>query len=219
LSADGHARLGGFLPPVPLPRRMYAGGRVEVYHPLHVGDPVSRTSRIADVTSKQGRTGALVFVKVRHEFRNQAGLALAEDQELVYRPPAKPDDAARPAPPAPTGAIWTREIDPDSILLFRYSALTFNGHRIHYDRRFATEAEGYPGLVVHGPLVATLLADLLRRNLPHADVSTFTFRAVSPLFDAGPFLVCGRLDAGGRTATLWAQEPQGALAMEATATL
>jgi 3-methylfumaryl-CoA hydratase len=218
LSPDGHARLGGFLPPVPLPRRMYAGGLVSVHVPLRVGDAVSRVSRIADVSEKGGRTGPLVFVKIRHEFRSRGELALLEDQELVYRAAPKPGDLARPVPPAPQGAIWSREIRPDDVLLFRYSALTFNGHRIHYDRRFATETEGYPGLVVHGPLLATLLADLLRRNLPRADVTTFSFRAVSPLFDTGPFLVCGRPDDRGSTVTLWAQTPPGGLAMEAAAT-
>jgi 3-methylfumaryl-CoA hydratase len=218
LGVDGHPRLGGFLPPVPLPRRLYAGGRVEIFHPLRVGDAIARVSRIADVREKNGRAGPLVFVQVRHEIRSRERLALTEEHDIVYRGTPDPGDPQPPVRRAPDGAAWTREIHPDDVLLFRYSALTFNGYRIHYDRRFATEDRGHPGLVVHAPLVATLLGDLLRRNLPGANVSSFSFRAISALFDTGPFLICGRPDDDG-TVKLWARDPAGALAVEAAARL
>ena len=218
LAADGHAHLGGFLPPVPLPRRMYAGGSVEVRQVLRIGDVVSRVSRIADVSHKAGRTGVLVFVTIQHDFSVGGDLAVAERQDLVYRDAPGPDDPAAPPRMAQDEAAWTREIRPDEVLLFRYSALTFNGHRIHYNRTFALD-QGYPGLVVHGPLLATLLADIVRRHIPDARVSRFSFRAVRALFDGAPFLVCGLPSQDGRTVKLWAQEPNGALAMEAAATL
>src|SRR5271154_6029379 len=157
LSPDGHAKLGGFLPPVPLPRRMWAGGRFEFRRPLCVGETFTRTSRITGVQQKEGRTGTLVFVVVRHEIGNAEGIALTEEQDLVYREHPKPGAPASAPQPAPSNATWERKVQADDVLLFRYSALTFNGHRIHYDRRYATEVEGYPGLVVHGPLIATML--------------------------------------------------------------
>jgi 3-methylfumaryl-CoA hydratase len=218
IGPDGHARRGGFLPPVPLPRRMWAGGRLAFQRPLTVGSAVTRTSRIEDVSGKTGRTGDLVFVQVRHEIADEAGVAIVEEHDIVYRDNPQADAPAPAARLAPTDAQWTREIVPDDVLLFRYSALTFNGHRIHYDRRYVTEVEGYPGLIVHGPLIATLLLDLLRRQLPDAQVKTFDFRAVKPLFDIAPFAVCGRLEGDG-TATLWARTHDGHLAMDAIATL
>jgi 3-methylfumaryl-CoA hydratase len=218
LGLDGHVRPGGFLPPVTLPRRLYAGGRVEILHPLLVGDAIERMSRILDVSRKDGRTGPLVFVQVRHEIRSRDRLALTEEHDIVYRDTARPDDPQPPPRRAPDDAAWTSEVHPDDVLLFRYSALTFNAYRIHYDRRFATEAQGHPGLVVHAPLVATLLADLLRRNLPEANVSSFSFRAITALFDTGPFFICGRPDAEGAV-KLWARDQTGALAVEATARL
>jgi 3-methylfumaryl-CoA hydratase len=220
LAADGHAKLGGFLPPVPLPRRMWAGTRIEFHHPLRVGDTITRESRIVNVEHKQGRTGSLVFVLVRHEIRNAAGVALTDEHDIVYRDSPRPGDPAPPpAPAAPAEQAWERAIDPEAVLLFRYSALTFNGHRIHYDSRYVTEVEGYPGLVVHGPLQATLLVDLLRRSLPQANVTRFTFRAVSPLFDTAPFAVCGKPEADGKTVQLWTRNAAGGLAMSATATI
>ena len=207
LGPDGHAKLGGFLPPVPLPHRMWAGSRIEFHRALHIGETVTRTSRIADVQFKEGRTGPLVFVTVRHEI----GDAISEEQDIVYRERVGEARAATPAP----DCTWERIIRPDEVLLFRYSALTFNGHRIHYDRRYATQVSGYPGLVVHGPLLATLALDLLRRNLPEARVARFTFRGVRPVFDTAPFSICGQPD--GIAVRLWAKDAEGALAMEAHA--
>jgi 3-methylfumaryl-CoA hydratase len=220
IGADGHARRGGFLPPVPLPRRMWAGSQFEFRTPVRVGDAVERTSTIADVTVKGGRTGRLVFVKVRHELRcnGAADPALVEFHDIVYREAQKPDDVAPPPQAAPSEAEWRRQIVPDDVLLFRYSALTFNGHRIHYDRRYVTEVEGYPGLIVHGPLIATLLLDLLRREMPGADVATFRFRAVRPTFDLHAFHVNGAPQPDG-SMRLWASDHEGWLTMDATATL
>jgi 3-methylfumaryl-CoA hydratase len=198
---------------------MFAGDRVQFHRPLRVGETISRFSRIVDVNSKQGRSGPLVFVVVRHEISDSDGVAVVEEHDIVYRENPKPGEAA-PAPQTPpSGSAWTREIRPDDTLLFRYSALTFNGHRIHYDRRYATEVEGYPGLVVHGPLIATLLLDLLRRNLADTNVTSLSFRAIRPLFDMAPFSVCGKVAPEGKTAQLWAVDSEGWLAMDATAGL
>jgi len=218
LGKDGHPERGGFLPPVPLPRRMWAGSRMEFHRPLRVGEPVTRTSRITSVKHKEGRTGSLVFVLVRHEIANPAGLAITEEHDIVYRDHTRSGASAPEPPRAPAEAAWERTISPDDVLLFRYSALTFNGHRIHYDRRYATAVEGYPGLVVHGPLIATLLLDALRRNMPEAQVARFEFRAVSPLFDTAHFAVCGAPE-GANTIRLWAKNASGGLAMDATAVI
>jgi 3-methylfumaryl-CoA hydratase len=220
IGPDGHAKRGGFLPPVPLPRRMWAGSQFEFRGPVRVGDEVSRTSTIADVTEKAGRTGKLVFVKVRHELRcnGAAEPAIVEFHDIVYRDAKKPDDVDPPPTAAQSGA-WQRTIVPDDVLLFRYSALTFNGHRIHYDRKYVTEVEGYPGLIVHGPLIATLLMDLLRRQMPDADVAAFRFKAVRPTFDLHPFKVNGAPQEDGKTVRLWAQDHEGWLTMDAVATL
>src|SRR5882757_8661230 len=221
IGPDGHAKRGGFLPPVPLPRRMWAGSQFEFRTPIRVGDRMSRTSTIDDVTAKEGRTGKLVFVKVRHELRcnGAAEPALVEFHDIVYREAQRPDDVPPPPQKAAVDAPWQREIIPDDVLLFRYSALTFNGHRIHYDRKYVTEVEGYPGLIVHGPLIATLLMDLLRREMPDADVASFRFKAVRPTFDLHAFHVQGQPQQDGKTIRLWASDHEGWLTMDATATL
>jgi 3-methylfumaryl-CoA hydratase len=221
IGADGHAKRGGFLPPVPLPRRMWAGSQFEFRAPVRIGDAVERTSTIADVSTKEGRTGPLVFVKVRHEVRCNGSTepAIVEFHDIVYRDAKRADDAEPVPARAETEAAWQRTIVPDDVLLFRYSALTFNGHRIHYDRKYVTEVEGYPGLIVHGPLIATLLMDLVRRHLPEADVATFRFKAVRPTFDLNPFRVNGQPQADGKTIRLWAEDHEGWLTMDATATL
>ena len=219
IGPDGHARRGGFMPPVALPRRMWAGSQFEFRAQLRVGDAVVRTSTIDKVLRKQGRSGELVFVTVRHELRCNGAVepALVEFHDIVYREARRPGEAEPPPQLAPHGPQWQREIVPDDVLLFRYSALTFNGHRIHYDRRYVTEVEGYPGLVVHGPLIATLLLDLLRRELPDAPVAAFQFKALRPTFDGQPLRVCGRRE--GASVRLWAQDAEGWLTMDATATL
>ena len=240
IGPDGHARRGGFLPPVPLPRRMWAGSRFEFLSPLHVGDHVQRVSTIESVQERQGRSGALVFVTVRHELSvaSRAAPALREWHDIVYREdpaPGAPAPAGEPAPaPDPTLPHWQRSLVPDEVLLFRYSALTFNGHRIHYDRRHVTQTEGYPGLVVHGPLIATLLLDLLHRQQPQAQVCSFSFKARHPCFDGEQLTLHGQPGAGqlgagqaapgasgtvGGAVHLWAEGPGGVLLMDAQAQL
>ncbi len=207
------------MPPVPLPRRMWAGSQFEFRTPMRIGDAVQRSSTIEDVNIKEGRTGTLVFVKVRHELRcnGAAEPALVEFHDIVYREAQRADDVPPPPQKASEGAAWQRELVPDEVLLFRYSALTFNGHRIHYDRKYATEVEGYPGLVVHGPLIATLLMDLLRRHAPDAEVTAFRFKALRPTFDGRPMRVNGQRE--GQNVRLWAQDHEGWLTMDAVATL
>ncbi len=217
LGPDGHPRRGGFLPPVALPRRMWAGSRIQFHRPLRVGERVEQTSVVEKVEEKRGRAGALVFVTVRHAVSGEKGPALEEEQDLVYRGVGGPGGAPPAAPePAPRGA-WQRRIVPDDVLLFRYSALTFNGHRIHYDRRYATAAEGYAGLVVHGPLIATLLLDLLRRELPAAVVERFRFKGLRPTFDTSAFIVEGGPGDDPRHVRLWSTDNLGQVGMEAEA--
>ena len=187
--------------------------------PLRVGDAIRRESRVADVKVKEGRSGTLVFVTVRHEISRGAESLLVDEHDIVYRDLQKAD-ATAPAPRmAPNDHAWIREIHPTPVLLFRYSALTFNSHRIHYDFPYVTGVEGYPGLVVHGPLLATLLLDLLLRQRPEARVTHFEFRAVGPLFDNASFAVCGRPDGNGANIALWAKGADGRLAMDAIATV
>jgi 3-methylfumaryl-CoA hydratase len=210
---DGHAKLGDSLPPIPFPRRMWAGGRLAFHAPLRVGEPARKVSTIKDVAIKEGRSGRLAFVVVRHEISGPSGLAIVEDHDIVYR---EASSSVTAPPPAPTDGDFAREISPSPLLLFRYSALTFNGHRIHYDRDFC-RAEGYPGLVVHGPLEATLMLELVRDRFPENTIREFYFRAVSPLFDTEPFSVNGRATAAG--VALWAASGGGALAMTGQAQL
>jgi 3-methylfumaryl-CoA hydratase len=216
LGPDGHPRRGGFLPPVPLPRRMWAGSRIRFLRPLRVGERVELVSSVAEVEEKSGRAGPLVFVTVRHAVSGPGGLSLEEEQDLVYRHVSGPGGAAAASEPAPKGAFG-RRVEPDDVLLFRYSALTFNGHRIHYDRRYATAAEGYPGLVVHGPLVATLLLDLVRREMPAAVVERFRFRGLRPTFDTSSFTVEGGPGDDPRQVRLWSTDNLGQMGVEAEA--
>jgi len=213
LGPDGHAARGGFLPPIDLPRRMWAGSRVTFNHPLPLGAAATRRSTIAGIRFKEGRSGQLAFVTVRHEVSAQGALCITDEQDIVYREAAKPGGKDAPGEDAPKDTTWTRRIDPDPVLLFRYSALTFNGHRIHYDQPYATGVEGYPGLIVHGPLLATLMVELARIEIPRTRIAQFQFRALSPIFDTAPFTVAGRLDEDKKGADLWIANPQGRLAM------
>jgi 3-methylfumaryl-CoA hydratase len=218
LGPDGHPMTGEFLPPVPLPRRMWAGSALRFADALRIGDVVERHSRIVDVVVKQGRSGSLCFVTVDHAYATTRGLAISERQDIVYRGFAPKDEssAARveTRSPVPADAGWHRDMKVDPVLLFRYSALTFNGHRIHYDRGYATGTEGYRGLVVHGPLQATLLlehAARIRSTAPRV----FRVRALQPLFDSGSIRLAARQSES--RLELWIEEGTRRT-MEATAT-
>lgn len=213
LGRDGHPALGEFLPPVALPRRMWAGGRLNYAKPIALGETITKTSSIKDVVVKSGRSGTLCFVTVRHEYADTEGeYRFSEEHDIVYREDPAPDapGPARAEPPAT--AIVTETITPTSVQLFRYSALTFNSHRIHYDREYNRDVEGYPGLIFHGPLTATLLADMAYRAAAGRVLISFDFRAVAPLFDTAPFTI--RNDGAE---TFWAETPEGGLAMKAQA--
>ncbi|MCX7283676.1 MAG: MaoC family dehydratase N-terminal domain-containing protein [Novosphingobium sp.] len=211
LGSDGHPAKGGFLPPVPLPRRMWAGGRLRFHEPLELGASVTKTSTITAVNEKTGKSGTLMFVTVRHELSAGQNVAVSEEQDLVYREPAA---GKLPYPVASAGpeATWRAAVDPDAVLLFRYSALTMNGHRIHYDRPYAVDDESYPALVVHGPLQATLLMRMATRHLS-LPVSGFEFRGQQPAFDGCTLHVCGEPTDTG--AELWTSQG-GARNMVAT---
>ena len=219
LGVDGHQGRGDFLPPVALPRRMFAGASYLFHTPLRIGETVSRTSEVVAITSKQGRSGPLVFVKVRYVYSMAGDVALEEVQELVFREAVGKSDMPPPAPGAAVeDGAWRRTLTVDPVTLFRYSALTFNGHRIHYDHPYATGVEGYPDLVVHGPLIATYLADLCRTNTADRPLASFSFRAKRPLFANAPFDVTGELISDGKGFWLKALTPDGVPAMEAGGT-
>lgn len=219
LGSDGHPQKGGFLPDLGLPRRMAAGGRMSFHAPLRIGAQAERVSRVLNVEHKEGRSGRLAFVTVEHAIESDGVTTIREEQDIVYREPAQPGQPQPKPTPAPANADWTREITPSETLLFRYSALTFNGHRIHYDREYARGVEGYPDLVVHGPLIATLLLDLVSRSVPGAVVREYAWKAVRPTFLGHPFRVCGRRAEDGQSIELWAQDHDGALTMSARAVL
>ncbi|WP_319824003.1 MaoC family dehydratase N-terminal domain-containing protein [Thalassovita sp.] len=213
LGRDGHPALGRFLPPVPLPRRMWAGGEFSFHGPIRVGETVTRHSTIRDVTLKQGRTGALCFVTVEHDITSDGRPVLTERQDIVYRdmtPATKPKTDPAPA----LAGEHRRSIEPTPTLLFRYSALTFNGHRIHYDKAFCTGTEGYPGLVVHGPMQATLLCQMAA-DIGGKPPARFRFRSLSPLFDNTDMTLNASTD--GDALTLWTARTGGPVAMEAHA--
>ena len=215
LGADGHAQRGGFLPPVTLPRRMWAGGRIEFLRPLRVGEALRRDSEIVAVEPKLGKSGHLVFVTVRHTVLASGEIATIEEHDIVYREAVRPGDPLPPGTKAPVQARWRRELSADAVMLFRFSALIFNAHRIHYDLDYAREEERYPGLVVHGPLQAVLLLDLARRA-ERRGVRKFVYRAVRPVFHDQRFTVNGQ-PRDDDSAELWIADAEGNLAMTATA--
>jgi 3-methylfumaryl-CoA hydratase len=212
---DGHPQRGGFLPPVPLPRRMWAAGKLQVLAPLVIGQPASKVSTVRGVDLKEGKMGPLVFVTVGHELHQDGRVCLLEEQNLVYREAPSAPAPLPPGEPPATAGEWSGEVTPDPALLFRFSALTYNGHRIHYDRDYATREEFYPALVVHGPLLATLLLDFLARARPAAAVTRFEFRALRPAFDTDPICLRGQPEDFG--ASLWTVDPSGAVGMKASA--
>ena len=216
IGPDGHPKRGDFLPPVPLPRRMFAGKRTRFVADLHVGDEVRRESTIRNVTVKQGRSGQMVFVTVQTDITSPRGLAVTEEQDIVYREAPAPG-APPPAPqPVPGRALWSRAVTPDVVMLFRYSALTFNGHRIHYDQPYVTGTEGYPGLVMNGGLTTLITLELARANA-RSPLAFVASRNVRPLFVGRQISFGGEPSADGRTAKLWAADDTGALALSAEA--
>ncbi len=213
LGRDGHPQKDAFLPPVGSRNRMWAGGRLQFHAPLVVGRPARRISRIANIVEKTGRTGLLQFMTVEHRYTQDGTLCIAEEQDIVYREPAPPVlQGTKPAPEAQ----WTQAVTPDSTRLFRYSAVTFNGHRIHYDDRYVREVEGYPGLVVHGPMIATLMVQAFTRAHPDLAVRSLAYRGLRPLISPRAFQVGGRLQ-DGQAAQLWAEQ-DGMLAHQADIT-
>jgi itaconyl-CoA hydratase/mesaconyl-C4 CoA hydratase len=205
LGRDGHPALGGFLPPAHGRNRMWAGSRLSFHRPLQVDAEVTCLSTVLKVEEKHGRTGSLLFVTVAREYQQHDALALHEEQDIVYREPTPPKLGGTQALPE---GQWHEAVSPDPILLFRYSAVTFNGHRIHYDYPYATEVEGYPGLVVHGPLIATLAVRAFVRAHPRARLHGFSFRGVRPLICPTPFDVGGRISEPG-VAQVWAGNQDG----------
>jgi 3-methylfumaryl-CoA hydratase len=214
LGADGLPERGALMPPVPLPRRMWAASQIRFIAPLRLGEMAVKRSEIAKITEKNGKSGRLVFVSLRHTVLNAADeVAIEEEQNIVYT--QAPKTGAMPPPhPAPAEAAWRRDLTPNPVLLFRYSALTFNPHRIHYDQPYCTEEEGYPGLVVHGPLIATLMVDLCRRSHPDAEIKEFSFRAMSPLFVDHAMALGGAPTDDGSSAAVWAANDEGGLASQ-----
>ncbi len=209
LGRDGHPKTGSFIPDLGLPRRMWAGGDLAFAHPVRIGAPAVKTTTLESVTEKTGRTGPLAFVTLRHDIHQNGTLCMTENQHLVYR-----QDPTQPQTTPLTKQARTDETNAqtnsfNSTLLFRYSALTNNGHRIHYDLDYATQIEGYTGLVVHGPLLAQLLMDLAQRHL--GPLRKFSFRAVSPLMHTESASFCIK------DSELWVRAPDGRLCMEATA--
>jgi len=218
IGPDGHGERGEFLPPIDLPRRMWAGSRFRFDgEPIRIGETARRVSAIKSIEPKAGASGAMVFVTVQHTLSGPRGTSLIEEHDIVYREAAKPGEAARDPKPAPVDSTSAKTIVPDPVLLFRFSALTFNGHRIHYDQPYVTGVEGYPGLIVHGPLMGLLQIELARRANPARAPATFEFRALSPAFSGAPLTVAARPEPDGSTTT-WIANAKGGLAQQGKAT-
>lgn len=221
---DGHPKTGGFLPPVPFPRRMWAAGKFEVLAPLTLGTPAEKSSRVSNVEFKEGSTGPLVFVTVKHRFMQDGQICIEEEQHIVYREMPTGPSPVPAGRPAPEDADWMIQVQPDPVLLFRFSALTYNAHRIHYDRQYAMEQEHYPALVVHSPLQAILLANSVQAQLENKSqddkssaLTSLEFRAQRPLFDTDSFQVCGKAEED--KVRLWTRSHDGFIATSATVRL
>lgn len=219
LGPDGHAARGGFLPPINLPRRMWAGCRAEFIRPLKIGAEALRRTTLSKIQRKQGSSGQLIFVTMDHEYADAEGVCIKEAQDIVFREAARPGEKLDAGERAPAVLPWRRKVAADPILLFRYSALTFNGHRIHYDHKYTTEVEGYPGVVVHGSLLATLMMELAREKVTDRPIRSFVCRALRPVFHPSDFSVGGRLAPDKESAQLWVADSHGYFAMQARADL
>ncbi len=215
LGLDGHPKLGGFLPPVKLPMRMWAGGRFVFYRPIKIGDVAIKKSKVEAIKHKQGKTSDLCFITVSHSIFIDDQICIREEHDIVYKNAPKTNDVRTPIEP-PKKIDWHRKVITNPTLLFRYSALTFNGHRIHYDREYAKTTELYPNLVVHGPLIATLLANFSTEKLDKQTLKSFEFKALAPIFDQAPFYLNARHN--NNIVNLWASDVNGGLALKAKAT-
>lgn len=222
IAEDGHPKKGSFLPPIPFPKRMWAGGRLQFLTPILINQAIRRQSEILKVEFKSGKSGDMYFVTVKHSIYADDALAIVEEHDIVYRDISKQPQIQSITSQSPTPTIESRnysfkkQFRIDEVTLFRYSAITFNGHRIHYDRPYATQTEGYPGLIVHGPLLATLLLHTLKKENPNKDISTFEFRAVNPVFDFNTFEICA--DVQSDQTELWIEKEHGQVCMKAKVT-
>jgi 3-methylfumaryl-CoA hydratase len=215
MGTDGHLEPGDFLPPIALPRRMWGGSRLRFLRPFVAGRDAEKVSRVVSVDLKEGSTGQLGVVRVAHDILQDGELCLSEEQDIVYRQAASGSPSQAGGPACPEGATHRQVIAPNPVMLFQYSALTYNAHRIHYDRDYATGIEGYGGLVVHGPLIASLLAQFAR-EIVQKPLKTFSFRGLSPLLDDEAFTLEAK--ESSETLDLWVRQPQGGQAMQASAT-
>ncbi|HEX2888372.1 FAS1-like dehydratase domain-containing protein [Vineibacter terrae] len=218
LGRDGMPTRGDFLPPIPLPRLMWAGTQFTFHDaPLRIGDQITREQEVSSIEPKSGSTGQMVFVTQRLRIHGPAGLAITEERSSVFREDAKPGEKQKAPRQAPTDATWSKTIAPDPVLLFRFSALTFNPHRIHYDQPYVTSVEGYPGLLVHGPLMSLLQIELARRSTPGRKVATYSCRALAPVYANAAFSVQARAEADG-SVTTWIADPNGGMAQQGKVT-
>ena len=223
IAEDGHPQKGSFLPPIPFPKRMWAGGRLEFLNSIHINQEIRRESEILNIDFKQGKSGDMYFVTVKHSIYADNQLAIIEEHDIIYREvtsQVQPQVTTNQAPLSQSleerHYSFKSHFPIDEVTLFRYSAITFNGHRIHYDRPYATQVEGYPGLIVHGPLLATLLLHTFKKENPNKEITRFEFRAVNPVFDFNGFYICG--DVQTEHAELWIEKEQGQICMKAKAT-
>jgi 3-methylfumaryl-CoA hydratase len=211
---DGQAAGHGIIPPVPLPRRRLGGVRMTFHDPLRIGDEITRRSEIADILIDEG---TMVTVVERNSISNSRGVAVVEERDLIFLSHDRAESRSAAGQPAPPEAAWRRTVEPNPVLLFRFSAIRFNSHRIHYDRDYVTKVEGLPGLVVQGTLISQLLLEMCRNELPAQNLASFAYRALRQIYDAGAFMIAGAPSPDKREAALWALDPEGRLAMTATA--
>lgn len=217
MRADGLASGGGIVPPAPLPRRRLGGVRMSFHEPLRIGDEITRVTEIAGVHIDEEEGEPMVVVVERNGISNSRGLAVVEERDLIFLSERRAEKRSVPAPTIPATAAWRRVIEPNPVLLFRFSAIRFNSHRIHYDRNYVTQVEKLPGLVVQGTLVSQLLMELCRSELPGHRLVSFGYHAVRQIYDTGPFTIAGTPESDGREAALWALDADGRIAMTATA--
>jgi 3-methylfumaryl-CoA hydratase len=219
MRTDGQASGGGIVPPIPLPRRRIGGTRVTFHEPLRIGDEIKRVTEIADIQVDDGANGAMVTVLERNSISNSRGLAVVEERDMVMLSEQRAAAAPSTPPPVPGQATWQQVMEPNPPLLFRFSAIRFNSHRIHYDRDYVTKVEKLPGLVVQSSLISQLMMEMCRKELPARQLQSFDFKSFRQIYDTGKFTIAGAPAAASGEATLWALDSEGKLAMMATAKL